>query len=64
MNKVTSSGVDDSIGVGSDHRTAKATMLFDNTPSEKHRKKKHKTVATGWAPDFEVAYKLEVIIPR
>ena len=33
LSKVTSAGLEDSIGVGSDHRTAMATLIFDNMPS-------------------------------
>ena len=59
MVKVVAAGVEDSIGVGSDHRTSGTFFIFDNTPAENRRKAKHAYVGKAWAPKDDEAFKLE-----
>ena len=50
LNQVTKATVDDTLGVGSDHRTACADILLDSTPRQPRRSEKNGKPDKGWSP--------------
>ena len=60
MNNVDAADIEGSIGVGLDHRTIRASMIFADVPKENLKKKRRRAVGRDWEPWDHKAYKLEI----
>ena len=60
MSKVDAAGIEDSIGVGLDHRTIRVSITFNEVPKENLNKKRRRAVGRGWESTDHKAYKLYV----
>lgn len=60
LNKVRNAIFDDTIGLGSDHRTASAYMLLASATAEPKDIKRNRTTRKAWAPKDGVKFKNEV----
>ena len=60
QNQVTNAIYTDTIGLGSDHRTATAILVLDSTPVEPRRQRRDNQPGKGWSPKDVDKFKAQV----